>query len=215
MSGFDSLIAKPALPASVVQDSTRLDHSQDFSRLTSKFNPAALSHIPNIAAIGFAAAVPTFADVQPGQFDSLLSSVMSLKGDATLQYLREHLAWAGANMTMASHFSSSIAASSNALPSSSLANAALLPTKVLQAYLDMLHEVKPNETLSSIAQQTLGDANRWPEIYRLNKDRIGSDPDKIAPGMILEIPDDLKLANLVTTMGKVFSQAGSISNSLK
>ncbi|MBO9540905.1 peptidoglycan-binding protein [bacterium] len=48
--------------------------------------------------------------------------------------------------------------------------------------------VKTNDNLARIAQQTLGDANRWREIYDLNKQVIGSNPNLILPGQKLQIP---------------------------
>lgn len=48
-------------------------------------------------------------------------------------------------------------------------------------------EVWPNETLSSLASDLCGDANRWPEIYYANLGTI-SDPDHIEVGWELEIP---------------------------
>jgi nucleoid-associated protein YgaU len=49
-----------------------------------------------------------------------------------------------------------------------------------------LYKVKRGDTLSGIAEQQLGDAGRWPEIFRLNRDII-SDPDRITPGQVLVI----------------------------
>jgi nucleoid-associated protein YgaU len=49
-----------------------------------------------------------------------------------------------------------------------------------------LYKIRRGDTLSKIAEQQLGDANRWPEIFRLNRDII-SDPDRITPGQILVI----------------------------
>ncbi len=48
--------------------------------------------------------------------------------------------------------------------------------------------VRPGDTLSGIAQQQLGDASRWPEIFALNRDAI-SNPDLIFPGQVLVLPD--------------------------
>jgi peptidoglycan hydrolase-like protein with peptidoglycan-binding domain len=47
--------------------------------------------------------------------------------------------------------------------------------------------VQRGDTLSGIAEQQLGDANRWPEIHDLNKVLI-SDPDKIFPDQVLALP---------------------------
>lgn len=47
--------------------------------------------------------------------------------------------------------------------------------------------VRKADSLWGIAQKTLGDATRWPEIYVLNKDKI-KDPDLIFPGTTLKLP---------------------------
>ena len=47
--------------------------------------------------------------------------------------------------------------------------------------------VKPGDSLSKIAKQTLGDAKAWKRIFELNKDVI-KDPDKIFPGQKLKLP---------------------------
>ena len=46
------------------------------------------------------------------------------------------------------------------------------------------YKVKKGDTLSRIAERKLGDAGRWPDIFKLNRDVIG-DPDEIAPGLEL------------------------------
>ena len=50
------------------------------------------------------------------------------------------------------------------------------------------YTVDRGDNLSAIAQQELGDANRWREIYELNRDVIGNNPDLIQPGMELKLP---------------------------
>jgi nucleoid-associated protein YgaU len=50
------------------------------------------------------------------------------------------------------------------------------------------HIVEKGENLSVIAEQELGSQNRWKEIYELNKDLIGKNPDLIQPGMELKLP---------------------------
>lgn len=47
--------------------------------------------------------------------------------------------------------------------------------------------VKPADSLSSIAQKTLGDPNRWEEIFEANRKRL-NDPDDIQVGQKLTIP---------------------------
>ena len=51
------------------------------------------------------------------------------------------------------------------------------------------YTIKSGDTLSDIAQELLGDANRWKEIYKMNKDVIGDNPDMIHPGTKLSLPD--------------------------
>lgn len=50
------------------------------------------------------------------------------------------------------------------------------------------HTVRDGETLTEIARKVLGAPNRWQELYQLNKDRL-KNPDDVAPGTILRIPD--------------------------
>lgn len=59
------------------------------------------------------------------------------------------------------------------------------------------YTVKPGDNLSAIAKAWLGDANRWPEVFALNRghhfsapDGTLSDPKVIRPGWTLELPDD-------------------------
>ncbi len=51
------------------------------------------------------------------------------------------------------------------------------------------YTVQRGDTLSSIAEEQLGDASRWPEIFVLNR-HILSDPDEIRPGQELTLPTD-------------------------
>ncbi len=51
------------------------------------------------------------------------------------------------------------------------------------------YTVESGDSLSAIAEDKLGSAKKWREIYEANKDVIGDDPDKIQPGMELEIPE--------------------------
>jgi len=49
------------------------------------------------------------------------------------------------------------------------------------------YTVKSGDTLWAIAKKTLGDGNRWREIYQANADVIGKDPNLIFPGQVLRI----------------------------
>jgi LysM repeat protein len=50
------------------------------------------------------------------------------------------------------------------------------------------YTVKPGDYLSEIAAATLGKADRWHEIYELNKAEIGDNPNLIHPGLVLQLP---------------------------
>lgn len=52
-----------------------------------------------------------------------------------------------------------------------------------------VYRVVPGDSLSLIARKMLGDGNRWPDIYNLNRDTIGSNPDLIFPGQELKLPN--------------------------
>lgn len=48
--------------------------------------------------------------------------------------------------------------------------------------------VQPGDDLATIARRTLGDAARWGELFRLNRNVIGDYPDQMKPGMTLRLP---------------------------
>ena len=50
-----------------------------------------------------------------------------------------------------------------------------------------MYTVKSGDTLSKIARETLGEANRYSAIFEANKPMI-KDPDEIYPGQVLRIP---------------------------
>ncbi len=50
------------------------------------------------------------------------------------------------------------------------------------------YAVKRGDSLSAIAQRELGDAGRWREIYDLNKQAIGPNPNMIRPGQSINLP---------------------------
>jgi len=49
------------------------------------------------------------------------------------------------------------------------------------------YTVKPGDTLSKIAKETLGNAGQYMDIFNANRDQLDN-PDKIKPGQVLKIP---------------------------
>ena len=47
--------------------------------------------------------------------------------------------------------------------------------------------VRDGDTLSSVAERALGDADRWTDLYRANRDQL-SDPDDLPVGLSLRLP---------------------------
>jgi nucleoid-associated protein YgaU len=64
-------------------------------------------------------------------------------------------------------------------------------------YLDMKmqYKVQLNDDLWSIANKLLGDRKRFLDIYLLNKNIIGINPNKIRLGQTLEIPNQINKIN--------------------
>jgi nucleoid-associated protein YgaU len=52
------------------------------------------------------------------------------------------------------------------------------------------YTVEPGDTLRSIAAQVYGDPDRWSQIYDVNRDSIGPDPDSLRVGLRLRLPPD-------------------------
>ncbi|MEG1904893.1 MAG: LysM peptidoglycan-binding domain-containing protein, partial [Bacteroidales bacterium] len=50
------------------------------------------------------------------------------------------------------------------------------------------YTVVPGDCLWYIAEEQLGDPYRWPEIYEMNRDVIGGNPDLIYPGQVYTLP---------------------------
>ena len=51
-----------------------------------------------------------------------------------------------------------------------------------------IHEVRPGETLWTIAAITVGDPTLWPALYLANRDQI-KDPALVYPGQQLAVPE--------------------------
>ena len=53
---------------------------------------------------------------------------------------------------------------------------------------DGTYTVQAGDTLSAIAEEFLGDGERWREVYEVNRDTIGKNPNLIKPGQELALP---------------------------
>ena len=68
-----------------------------------------------------------------------------------------------------------------------VAGVAQVEANVTEGPEPVFHTVVKGDTLSAIAKKTLGNANRYNEIFEANKPML-SHPDKIYPGQMLRIP---------------------------
>ena len=82
-------------------------------------------------------------------------------------------------------FSDVVAGSSSTAPAPKPAPAPAAPPTATPA--PRTYTVVKGDTLSHIAKQFYGDANKWKRIHEANKDLI-KDPDRIFPGQVLKIP---------------------------
>lgn len=57
------------------------------------------------------------------------------------------------------------------------------PEEALRSYT-----VRRGESLSVIASRQLGDGSRWREVYEMNRDVIGPNPDGVREGMTITLP---------------------------
>ena len=57
---------------------------------------------------------------------------------------------------------------------------------------DRAYQVKSGEGWYNLAQRFLGDGNRWPELYELNKGRAPGNPNLLPAGTLIELPKGAK-----------------------
>lgn len=57
-----------------------------------------------------------------------------------------------------------------------------------------MYKVQPGDTLSKIAKQELGDANKYNALFEANKPML-KDPNKIYPGQVLRVPTATEMQN--------------------
>lgn len=68
-----------------------------------------------------------------------------------------------------------------------VAGIAAVEAEVTEGPEPVFHTVVKGDTLSAISKKTLGNANRYNEIFEANRPML-SHPDKIYPGQVLRIP---------------------------
>jgi nucleoid-associated protein YgaU len=65
-----------------------------------------------------------------------------------------------------------------------------------------------NESIWDVAEKTLGDRQKFIDIYALNRQLLGRNPTRLRPGQTLQIPDQQDLAskrhiNMVKSVNKI------------
>jgi soluble lytic murein transglycosylase-like protein len=63
------------------------------------------------------------------------------------------------------------------------------------------YTVQPGDTLTAIAERTLGAAGRWRELYEANRDRIDN-PNAVSVGTVLRLPGEAAPAPVPAPLGK-------------
>jgi nucleoid-associated protein YgaU len=61
------------------------------------------------------------------------------------------------------------------------------------------YTVRAGDSLQKIAQKLYGSTDRWEKIYQLNKSKIGSNPQHIKVGQVLQLPDAPKSGAATTS----------------
>ena len=59
---------------------------------------------------------------------------------------------------------------------------------------DRAYKVRAGEHWTDLAQRFLGNSNRWPELYELNKERVAHNPHALKSGTTIELPAGVKVA---------------------
>ena len=59
------------------------------------------------------------------------------------------------------------------------------------------HRVRKDDSLFSIARETLGSGARWTEIYELNRDRL-ADPNRLPLDTVLRLPESADRDRIAT-----------------
>ena len=59
----------------------------------------------------------------------------------------------------------------------------------VESALERIIRVAPGDSLSKLALEHTGDAERWRELYRVNRAKIGRDPSNLIVGQVLVLPE--------------------------
>ena len=100
-----------------------------------------------------------------------------------------------ANFSASHHSVHSIASSNHVLSHNPVAKQSIAQAKTSTTHsasqpmpTDNVYTVKSGDTLWRIAQDQLGDGSRWQDIYNLNTNTLGSNPDLIHSGTDINLP---------------------------
>lgn len=85
------------------------------------------------------------------------------------------------------------------------------PVRTVPVHKGQNHTVKHGESLYSLAQQYYGDGKKYTEIYKVNR-RIVTNPDYVAPGTVLFIPDLGNREALAIPSGEVEDRGSKIED---
>jgi nucleoid-associated protein YgaU len=121
-----------------------------------------------------------------GQITVRGGDTVSITGQADSQREKELAILILGNTKGVAHVEDNITVVQKPAPQAAPAQGAQ-PASTPQAQEATFYTVKSGDTLSRIAQQFLGSANRYPEIFEANRPML-KDPDEIYPGQTLRIP---------------------------
>ncbi|MDS9466252.1 LysM and BON domain-containing protein [Paracoccus sp. MBLB3053] len=122
--------------------------------------------------------------------EKLILAVGNIKGIAHVELAEDPGKSAGFGAAHAAPPPSAPPGGAEMTPTQTTPEPAAVPASAPAEFREpVFHTVQKGETLSAIAQEYLGKASRYPEIFEANKPML-SDPDKIYPGQMLRIPQE-------------------------
>jgi nucleoid-associated protein YgaU len=127
--------------------------------------------------------------IQGGQI-AVRGETVTITGTADSQAEKEKAVLVLGNVKGVAHVDDQIRVMTPAAPKAQPAQAQPAqpqPAQAQPAPQSQFYTVRSGDTLSKIAKQVYGDANRYSAIFEANKPML-QDPDEIYPGQVLRIP---------------------------